>query len=70
MKTESELNQDIIDITMRIHKEYPELSKFIAEVPVKIPNNDSSDVTNKSLKDYYDSLFAIIDNYESTHPKA
>ena len=34
MKTKTELQQDIINITTTIHREFPELSKYIVEMPV------------------------------------
>ncbi|MFT6960103.1 MAG: hypothetical protein ACJA17_001204, partial [Polaribacter sp.] len=33
MKTKIELEQDIISITSKIHKEFPELVKYITEIP-------------------------------------
>ena len=38
MKTEAELNADILKVTMTIKDEYPELSKYISEMPVTVPN--------------------------------
>ena len=36
MKTKIELEQDIISITSKIHKEFPELVKYITEIPINI----------------------------------
>ncbi|HLO56809.1 MAG TPA: hypothetical protein VK169_21110 [Saprospiraceae bacterium] len=33
MKTKAELEKDIIDITIKMQREFPELSKYIAEMP-------------------------------------
>ena len=40
MKTEQELNSAILEITQTILNKYPELTKYIEEMPVTIPNTD------------------------------
>ena len=37
MKTEKQLNSEILEITMKIQDQFPELSKYIAEMPITIP---------------------------------
>jgi hypothetical protein len=63
MRTESQLNADILKITLMIREKYPELSKYISEMPVTIPNVHSPEINAKILGDYYDSLNAIMKNY-------
>ena len=63
MKTEAQLNADILKITLMIREHYPELSKYILEMPVTIPNVESPEINAKILKDYYDSLEAIMKKY-------
>ena len=63
MKTEAQLNADILKITLMIREHYPELSKYILEMPVTIPNVESPEINAKILKDYYDSLDAIMKKY-------
>ena len=65
MKTKIEIEQSIIKITSTIREEYPELSKFIAEMPVN--NSESVEITLKSLEDYYNSLENLLDKYAKTH---
>lgn len=66
MKSENELNQDIIAITAKITQEYPELVKYINEMPLKnLPIADSPNL--KSLEEYYNSLVEIVKNYSKTH---
>ena len=36
MKTISELDQDILNVIMEINKEFPELSKYIPEMPSQV----------------------------------
>ena len=67
MKTKTELEQDIVNITMRIHKEYPELSKYIAEMPVKAIVTDPEEMSSNDLQGYYNSLEEVLLEYSKTH---
>ncbi len=67
MKTEVQLNADILKITLLIRKEYPELSKYIAEMPVTIPNKESPEINAKMLTDYYESLKVMMTKYAQNH---
>lgn len=63
MKTENELNKDILKTTMVIKEKYPELEKFIGEMPVTIPDTDDPEINNKSLTAYKESLEALVKKY-------
>ncbi|AUC84634.1 hypothetical protein CW731_04670 [Polaribacter sp. ALD11] len=67
MKTKIELEQNIISITAKIHNEFPELSKYIIEIPMNDSKEDEVDI--KNLEDYYNSLKEIVSNYANTHNK-
>ena len=67
MKTEAQLNADILKITMLIREKYPELSKYVSEMPITIPDVESPEINAKILTDYYDSLEAILENYAQNH---
>jgi hypothetical protein len=67
MKTENDLNEDILNLTMKINKMFPELSKYIAEMPVTIPDSNDPKINYKILKDYYDSLDALFKKYAPNH---
>lgn len=67
MKTEVELNADILKITMMIQSKFPELSKYIAEIPVTIPNVANPEINTKILKEYYDSLEIMLKDYAVNH---
>ena len=67
MKTEKELNADILAITMIIHEKFPELSKYLVEMPATIPNVSSPKITTKTLQDYYDSLKILLKDYDINH---
>ena len=62
MKTKIELEQGIIKFTTKIQTEFPELSKYIIEIP-----NNNSENEEKSLADYYSSLKNILYEYAKTH---
>lgn len=68
MKTENQLNSDILEITMIIKEKFPELSKYILEMPVTIPNVENPEITRQALQEYYDSLDLLLKDYiENQH---
>jgi hypothetical protein len=69
MKTEEELNKNILEVTMRIQEFFPELSKFISERPQKIFDPTDPEVDLKSLEYYYNSLVELINKYTLNHEK-
>ena len=64
MKTEVDLNKKILDITLLIQKKHPELSKYLAEMPVTIPDTKSPEIDAKNLHEYYKSLKELLSKYE------
>jgi hypothetical protein len=67
MKTESELEQDILLITLKIQDEFPELSGNLSETPVKYLYTESNGISTKSLNDYSRSLHELFDRFSKTH---
>jgi hypothetical protein len=67
MVTTDELNKAIMDTTMKIKTAFPELMKYITEMPVTIPDKDSPQINAAVLKDYHDSLLLLFDNYAAGH---
>jgi outer membrane phospholipase A len=67
MKNEKELNDDILKVTMIIKQKYPELAKYIGEMPVKIEYAGGDNINIKTLQEYYDSLDTILRNYTTYH---
>jgi len=65
---EADLNAKILKITMTIMDQYPELSKYIEEMPVTIPNEKNPDITLNNLKTYYESLSLMLNKYKTEHP--
>lgn len=68
MKTEAELNENILKITMTIRNEFPELMKFLNEMPVTIPDKESPKINTSILQEYYDSLETLLRKYAPNHP--
>jgi hypothetical protein len=67
MENVSELNIRILKITMLIRKEYPELSKYLLEIPETIPGIESPEINSKVLKEYLNTLKEILDKYAPNH---
>jgi hypothetical protein len=67
MKTEKELNNDILKITMAIRDNFPELSKYLNEMPVTIPVSNNPEINLKNLQDYFNSLDALFRKYVINH---
>lgn len=67
MKSEKELNEAILKITMKIRNDYPELSKYLSEMPVTIPDISSPEIDNKILTDYLESLENLLKKYIPNH---
>lgn len=67
MKTEKELNENISKITMTIREEFPELIKFLNEMPETIPDVKHPEITIKILQDYFNSLENLLLKYAPNH---
>ena len=67
MKTEADINKDILEITMTIEETFSELSKYITEIPVGIPFSVTSETNLKNLQDYYETLETLLKNYRKNH---
>jgi len=66
-KIVNDLNAKILKITIEIKDKYPELSKYLEEMPDTIPNEKDPEITLKNLNTYYESLNLILMKYESDH---
>lgn len=67
-KREKDLNSKIMEITMVIKEQYPELLEFLNEMPVTIPAEKNPEITLKALKTYYESLISVLAKYKLEHP--
>jgi len=68
-EVEKELNSKILKITLKINDQYPELSKYLEEMPVTIPVDKKPEITLKNLSAYYESLNVLLNKYikEQSH---
>jgi len=63
-----DLNSKILKITMTIKDNYPELSKYLDEMPITIPSEKDPEVTLNLLKEYYETLHSILNKYKMEYP--
>lgn len=64
-KTLSEISQ----ITREIEEKYPELQKYLDENPMTLSgeSNIETNLDNKGLKDYLNSLKELVKHYKKEH---
>lgn len=67
MKSNKELEQDILKITLKIGKEFPELSKYLEETPQNNFGINTNKIDSVNLKEYYNSLNEMLATYSNTH---
>lgn len=65
---EKDMNSRILEITLTINNEYPELSKYIEEMPVTLPVEADKQITINHLKSYFESLVSMLARYKLEHP--
>lgn len=64
-KTKKEWDQEITNITATIQKDYPELIKYIDEMPIEDAGKD--EISTKNLEEYYHSLKDLVNKFAQTH---
>ena len=69
MQSEKELNAKILEITLLIQDKYPELSKYLSEMSVSIPDEKNPEIDAENLQKYYESLDQLLKKYILEHPK-
>lgn len=68
IEIKNELDKKILDLTMIIKEKYPELSKYIEEIPVTIPNDNQPEINRVELHNYYETLISVLRKYIEEHP--
>lgn len=66
---EKDLNDRIMEVTLIIQDQHPELMKYLDEMPLTIPSDNDPEVTIKQLKSYHESLISIVNEYKQKYPK-
>jgi hypothetical protein len=69
MKTKTELDRDILFITMRIRKDFPELLKFLQETPIHFSEDKDKGIPKSNQLDYYNSLSELVGKYSKEQAK-
>ena len=63
MRTVAEMNAKILKLSQMIEADYPELSLYLTEMPVTIPNVPSPKINASTLSEYYESLKILLKDY-------
>lgn len=58
------LREKILEITEIINVKFPELVKFLDEMPLILPNDKHTKVSLQDLSEYYQSLDSVLKKYE------
>jgi hypothetical protein len=66
-ETEEEINAKILKVTMVIQENYPELSKYLNEMPITIPIDSNPEINVQNLQKYYETLLTLFRNYVAEH---
>jgi hypothetical protein len=69
-KQEKEIDAKIFAVISKMNIKYPELLKYINEIPAAERNTDTPDITIKQLNGYYESLCSILMTYGAEHGKS
>ncbi|MES2836175.1 MAG: hypothetical protein V4667_01515 [Bacteroidota bacterium] len=69
VEMEADLNAKILKSTMTINEKYPELSKYIDEMPITIPDEKHPEITIQNLCSYLNTLNNVLNKYVKEHPK-
>jgi len=63
MKRIQELCEEILEITLKIEQEYPELYQFLDENPMTIPSFKNPEMNSKTLSDWLDNLKHLLKHH-------
>lgn len=53
----------LLNVTMRIYEQYPELSKYLEKMPVTLPTLENPCISLHNLTKYYNSLNSLLNKY-------
>ncbi len=67
MNTAHVITVNILQITMEIMEKYPELSEYLTEMPITVPNEESPLINSETLSEYLRSLEYLLKNYSFSH---
>lgn len=67
MESQNGLNKEILITTTKIQEEFPELTKYLDEMPVPCSDMTVSGINPKNLTEYYDTLNELLNSYAKVH---
>ena len=67
MKTKDQLEHDILNIVKKIRDDFPELIKYMDEMPFSTSKNNQHDVNEEDLEAHYNRLEKLLENYSNAH---
>lgn len=67
MKSQKSLNDIIFLTTIKIQEEFPELTKYLDEMPEHFLSITGKGINHKELKDYLESLNNLLKTYAKEH---
>ena len=67
MESQNDLNKKIVLTTMKIQETFPELVKYLGEIPEHFQSTTQKGINTKDLKDYLDSLNDLLETYSKKH---
>ncbi|MFT4968646.1 MAG: hypothetical protein ACI9O4_000376 [Chitinophagales bacterium] len=66
-KSEAEWDHAILKMTLKIRETFPELSKYMNEIPIREVGDNQEGILLKNMEDYYNSLVEMFEEYTKTH---
>ena len=69
MKDINELMVKILQLTLDIETNYPELYRFLDENPITMPSEVHPNIDKKVLKEYLESLNELLKHHIEAHVK-
>ena len=67
MKSQNDLNEKIVKATIEIEEKFPELTKYLNEMPDHFLFSTKREVQRKDLRDYLDSLNQLLKTFAMNH---
>ena len=67
MESLNDVNQKILLTTLKIQESFPELTKYLDEMPEHFEFTKQKGVNRKDLEDYLDSLSRLLDTFSKYH---
>jgi hypothetical protein len=67
MRSEAELEQEILKVIQRMRVDFPELIKYLDEMPFERFGGSNPDIDKEALAEYYNSLVTMFVDYTNAH---